>query len=79
MGRGRGARVTDVLSEIQAGYVQRARMAAYVSVSTPAPSYRPKATRTYSGTALQRRRYWGGSWAIIQKREAAKMYAAERT
>jgi hypothetical protein len=65
--------MSEILSEIQAGYVQRARMAAYVSVTAPERRARPKATRTYTGAPLARRRAWGVSWGAIVSERAKEL------
>jgi alkanesulfonate monooxygenase SsuD/methylene tetrahydromethanopterin reductase-like flavin-dependent oxidoreductase (luciferase family) len=51
--------VTHPLSEIQAGYEQRAAQALQAPVSPQEPPVRRKGTRTYTGPALARRQAWG--------------------
>ena len=50
--------MSEILAEIQAGYVQRAQMALQAPQSAPEPIVRPKATRTYTGAALEHHRAW---------------------
>lgn len=65
--------MTSVLSELQAGYDQRAKQALEAPVSPPAAPEYHFATRTYTGQALARRQAWGrkhGAW--MKERAAAK-------
>ena len=68
----------NVLSEIQAGYDQRAQQAAQASVSPQEPPVRRKATRTYTGEALERRKAWGRERAVFGKQLAAQLRASEQ-
>ena len=61
--------MSEVLAEIQAGYVQRAQMALQASAKPLERAARPKATRTYTGAALERRR----AWARLQKERYARI------
>ena len=70
--------MTSILSEIQAGYDQRAQQAAQASVSPQEPPVRRKATRTYTGEALERRKAWGRERAIFGKQLAAQLRASEQ-
>ena len=76
-GRGRPF-VTSILSEIQAGYDQRAQQAVQASVSPQEPPVRRKATRTYTGEALARRQAWGRERAIFGKQLAAQLRASDQ-
>ena len=57
--------MSEVLSEIQAGYVQRVQMALEPRGKPLESIARPKATRTYTGAALARRQAWGRQWGGI--------------
>ena len=70
--------MTSILTEIQAGYDQRAQQAAQASVSPPAAKTRRKATRTYTGEALARRQAWGRERAEFGKALAAQLRASEQ-
>lgn len=59
--------MTHPLSEIQAGYEQRAAQALQASVSPATLPERRKGTRTYTGQSLAARRAWGQQWAGIQR------------
>lgn len=65
--------MTEILSELQAGYDQRARMALEPRAKhLEAPEMRFP-TRTYTGAALERRRAWGREYgAMMAERAAAK-------
>lgn len=55
--------MSEILRELQAGYVERARIAALPPEKPSESIVRPKATRTYTGWPLERRR----AWAALQK------------
>ena len=54
--------MTSILRELQAQYDQRAQMALEAPREPLESIARPKATRTYTGEALERRRAWGRVW-----------------
>jgi len=70
--------VTSVLWEIQAQYDARAQQALQASVSPQGPPVRRKATRTYTGAALARRKAWGAERAAFGKALAAQLRASEQ-
>ena len=61
--------MSEVLAEIQAGYEQRAREAAVMPQEPAQAPVKRKATRTYTGAALERRR----AWARLQKERYARI------
>lgn len=61
--------MTSVLQELQAGYEQRAQMALERPQEPLEAPARRKATRTYTGYALERRR----AWARLQQERYARI------
>ena len=69
----RDRHMTSILQQLQAGYETRARMALHAPESPPDVKVRRKATRTYTGQALERRRAWGMMWGAIVSERAKEL------
>ena len=54
--------MTSILQELQAQYEARAAQAVSAPVVVAQAAPKRKATRTYTGEALERRRAWGRVW-----------------
>lgn len=62
--------MTEILQELQAGYDVRAQIALERPPEPVERAARPKATRTYTGEALERRRAWGRLWGGMNAENA---------
>lgn len=65
--------MTSILKQLQAGYDTRSRLALQAPVSPQDVKVRRKATRTYTGQALARRRAWGIAWGAIVREQAKEL------
>lgn len=69
--------MSNVLAELQAEYDARAQTALNSPAEALESSARPKATRTYSPEALERRKAWGRFWGGMNAEHARKLRAGE--
>lgn len=66
--------MTSVLRDLQAGYDQRAQMALEAPGEALEAPARPKATRTYTGASLERRKAWGRKFGKINSDFAKQLH-----
>lgn len=69
--------MTNVLRDLQAEYDARAKMALEPPGKPLESIARPKATRTYTGAELERRRAWGKMWGTMNAEHARKLRNGE--
>lgn len=65
--------MTSILLELEAQYATRAAQAQMAPPAIVETAPKPRATRTYTGAALERRRAWGRSWGAIVREHAKEL------